>query len=306
MLGYGNQGRAQAQCMRDSGVSVIVGARKRGRSFREAERDGFPVMPIGEAVRRADAACVLISDMAQGKVFRDEILPSLKPGKTLYFSHGFNVAFGIVKPPKGVDVILVAPKATGSRLREAYLNGENVPLFVSVWQDATGNAGATAEAFARALGPAKGARKAFRCTFAQEAVANVFGEQAVTLGGAMQIAKAGFETMVERGIPPELAYHECVAVTKLVVDLLYARGLKGTVFGVSETAAYGGLSRGKRVVGEAVKKEMREIFSEIEDGRFAEEWLSEHARGGKRFREMKRAESRHPLEAAHRKAGKKS
>jgi ketol-acid reductoisomerase len=231
---------------------------------------------------------------------------NLRKGQAVCFAHGFSVAFGLVKPPKFVDVVMVAPKATGARLRDAYLKGESVPAFASVHQDATGNAKKTAVETARALGLEAGGRKVFWCTFREEACANLFGEQAVTLGGAVKLVQAGFDEMVARGIPPELACCECVHVTKLVIDLLESKGLAGTVYGVSETASYGGLSRGSRVVDSRVRKRMAEIFSEIESGKFTRELLAERKGGSKNFAELRRREASHPLERAHRRLGKRS
>jgi ketol-acid reductoisomerase len=293
VLGYGSQGSAQAKCMRDSGLSVTVGAREGSRSGKIAEEDRFEVLSLSEAAEKADVICMLVPDLAQKEVYERHVAPSLSPGKTLYFSHGFSVAFGLVSPPECADVVMLAPKATGARLRESYLNGGWVPSFVSVHQDASGNALKTVLAIAKALNLTS--RGVFECTFAQEASANLFGEQAVTIGGAMRLVEEGFETLVGRGIPPELAYYECVRVTNLILGMLESEGLKKTVHGVSETAGYGGLSRGPRVVNESVRARMEEIYSEIESGQFAREWLAERARGGKAFEALKKKEGARPI-----------
>ena len=294
ILGYGSQGSAQAKCLRDSGVSVIVGARPGGNSFRIAEDDRMEAMPIGEAARRADIICMLLSDMAQKEIYEKEVAPHLKEGQALYFSHGFNIAFGLITPPKNIDVIMIAPKATGGRLREAYLREEGVPALVSIHQDHTGNAKKTVLALARALRLTK--RGVIECTFQQETCANLFAEQAVDLGGALEVVKAGFDTMVARGIPPEVAYFECVGVTRMILDMLERDGLKKITYGISDTACYGSLTRGERVVDEHVRRQMDDVFSEIEGGKFAAEWLEEYSKGGKRFEALKRKASSHQLE----------
>lgn len=293
VLGYGSQGSAQARCLRDSGVNVIVGVRP-GSSFTFAEDDRMNAMPIGEAAEKADVICMLVPDMAQKEVYEEHVEKHLKAGKTLYFSHGFNVAFGLIKPPKNVDVIMIAPKVTGSRLREAYLHEQSVPALVSVHQDHSGNALKTVLAMARAMRLTK--KGVLECTFKHETYANLFAEQAVTLGGVLKIVQAGFDVMLEKGVPPEVAYFECVAVSHLVIDLLEREGLKKTIYGVSDTAGYGSLTRGTRVVDSCVKDKMRDVFKEIEGGLFADEWLEEYHKGGKRFESMKKSASEHQLE----------
>jgi len=291
VIGYGNQGRAQAACLRDSGFPVIIGARK-GKSFRAARRDGFCVLNVPRAVRSSDVVCVLLPDMAQKAVYARSIGPCLVRGQTLVFAHGFCVAFGLIKPPGFVDVVLLAPKATGRQLRASFLDGTGTPGAYGVHRDASGSAKKTALSLARALR----IRSPVRCTFAQEARANLFAEQAVTIGGLLGIIRAGYDTMVSRGVPPELAYHECVGVTKLIADMLARDGLKAAIRGVSETAGYGALTRGGRVVTPAVKREMEKIFGEIESGEFAREWCAEHAAGMKEFAKLKQAAARHPLQ----------
>ena len=293
ILGYGNQGSAQAKCLRDSGVNVIVGVRE-GASRRIAEDDRMEVMSMREAVEKSDIVCMLVSDMAQKEVYEQHVRDYLREGQTLYFSHGFNITFGLIVPPKNVDVVMIAPKVTGSRLREAYLREESVPALVSVHQDYTGKALKTVLALASAMRLTR--KGVIECTFDQETYANLFAEQAVDLGGAMKIILAGFDTMVKHGIPPEVAYLECVGVSKLVIDLLEKDGLKKTIYGVSDTACYGSLTRGDRVVDEHVRKTMESIFKEIADGSFAKEWLEEYARGGRRFEALKRSAASHPLE----------
>lgn len=293
VIGYGNQGSAQARCLRDSGLNVVVGVRK-GASWKRAEEDRMPVLGIAEAVKKADVVLLLVPDMAQPEVYERYVKPGLSSGKTLCFAHGFNIAYGLIKPPKNIDVVLLAPKATGSRLREAFLNDEGVPGLIAIHQDASGNAKASVLGLAKALRITK--KGVFECSFGQETFANLFAEQCVTVGGQLALLKAGFDVMVKNGIPPEVAYFECIGVTKLIVDMLEREGLRNTVYGVSETAGYGGLSRGKRVVDERSRKAMQEIFDEVSSGAFAKEWVKEHSSGMRKFEEMKLKESGHPLE----------
>ena len=221
-------------------------------------------------------------------------MPHLKKGQALYFSHGFNITYGLIKPPKNVDVIMIAPKVTGCRLREAYLREEGVPALVAIHQDFTGNAKKAVLALASAMRLTK--KGVFECTFEQETYANLFAEQAVDLGGVLEVVKAGFDEMVSRGIPPEVAYFECVGVSRMVLDMLEGKGLKSIVYGVSDTASYGALTRGSRIVGESTKKSMGEAFDEIENGQFAKEWLEECSKGGKRFNSLRKKASEHQLE----------
>ena len=294
IIGYGNQGSAQARCLRDSGVSVVVGVREGGLSFKRADNDRMTVMSIREAAEKSDIVCMLVPDMVQREVYERHVAKALSPGKALYFSHGFSITYGLIRPPRNIDVFMLAPKATGSRLREAYLHEEGVPALLAVHQDSTGEARRLALAMAKAM---RFTRKGvFECTFAQETHANLFAEQAVTIGGLASLVKAGFETMLERGIPPELAYFECVSVTRLMAEMLEREGLRRTLEGVSRTAGYGAVTRGERVVGQKARKEMMEIFDEIRSGAFTREWLAEYESGMRRFESLKKAEGEHPLE----------
>ena len=294
ILGYGNQGSAQAKCLRDSGINVIVGVRQDGPSYKIAEDDRMTVVSMREAVEKSDIICMLVPDMAQKEVYDKHVKDYLKEGQTLYFSHGFNITFGLISPPKNVDVVMIAPKVTGSRLREAYLREESVPALISVHQDYTGNALKTVLALASAMRLTK--RGVIECTFNQETYANLFAEQAVDLGGAMKIILAGFDTMVKHGIPPEVAYLECVGVSKLIIDLLDKEGLKKTIYSVSDTACYGSLTRGERIVDDHVKKNMESVFKEISNGNFAEEWLEEYNKGKRHFEALKKSAASHPLD----------
>ncbi len=285
VIGYGIQGSAQALCMRDAGLDVIVGARKAGGSWKRAKADGMQVMGIGEAARQADIICMLAPDLAHAEIFR-AIRKHLKPGKTLYFSHGFSIVYKLIKPPKSVDVIMVAPKGPGSALRQQFMKGFGLPALFAVHQDATGKAKEKALALAKAMGFTKPG--VFESTFRDEAMCDLFGEQAVLCGGMSELVKAGFDTLVEQGFPPEMAYFEVLYELKLTVDLVREAGLEHMWPRISEAARYGGRTRGKRVIGKEARKEMRAILREIRSGKFAEEMLASAANG---HPGLKRAES---------------
>jgi len=292
VIGYGNQGSAQARCLRDSGFNVVVGVRE-GQSRKLAEEDRMTVMGIAEAAAKADIICMLVPDMAQREVYERFIERGLKPGKVLCFAHGLNITYGLIMPPRTVDVILIAPKSTGMTLREAYLHDEGVPALMAVHQNHSGRARETALAIAKAMRLTR--KGVFECTFDQETYSNLFAEQCVTVGGQLSLLKAGFETMVKNGIPPEIAYFECVGVSKAILDLVEKDGLRKTIYGISRTASYGGLTRGKRVIGENARESMQKVFDEITDGKFAREWVAEYEGGMERFEELRKEESGHPL-----------
>lgn len=294
VIGYGNQGSAQAKCLRDSGLNVIVGVRHGGPSWRLAEDDRMAVMGIAEAADKADIVCMLVPDMAQREVYERYVAKHLRPGKMLCFAHGFNITYGLIKPPKNVDVVLLAPKSTGSRLREAYLHEEGVPALMALHQDFTGKARQVALALAKAM---RLTRKAvFECTFDQETYANLFAEQGVTIGGQLALLKAGFDTMVKNGIPPEIAYFECVGVSNLILDLIERDGLRKTVYGVSRTAGYGAMTRGKLVVDEKARERMQDIFDQVKDGTFTKEWIREYEGGMGKFEAMRKKEAGHQID----------
>lgn len=293
VIGYGNQGHAQAQNLRDSGCRVIVGAR-RGASWERAERDGFEVYEVGEASRRADILHLLVPDEQQGPLYREAISPHLREGKTLGFSHGFNIHFKQIVPPPGVDVIMVAPKAPGAMLRKMYLQGSGTPGLVAVFQDATGRALQTALAMAKGIGLTR--IGVLQTTFREETETDLFGEQAVLVGGVSELIKAGFETLVEAGYQPENAYFECLHELKLIVDLIYERGIEGMMAAVSNTAEYGGRTRGPRLIGEEVRKVMKELLRDIQNGSFAREWIGESQRGLPNLREMREKGKEHLIE----------
>jgi len=294
IIGYGNQGSAQAKCLRDAGFNVVVGAREKGDSWKIAEDDRFTVLPPEEVAAKADIVMLLTPDMAQKQVYDEHIKGNLKDGNTLYFSHGFNITFGLIQPPPGVDVVMLAPKATGSRLREAFLHEEGVPALLAVHQDASGKALETALALAKAMLFTK--KAVFQCTFNQETYANLFAEQAITVGGVASLMQAGFDTMTKNGIPPEVAYFECVEVFKLITDMIEKKGLKNMLYGISSTASYGGATRGKKVITKRTRENMQKVFDSISSGEFTREWLQEHDSGMKEFKKALEKESSHELE----------
>ncbi len=298
VIGYGIQGSAQAQCLKDSGLEVVVGLRK-GPSWDRAVKDGMRVMTVPEAAASGDIIMMLTPDMTQKRIYKDHVEKNLKPGDALYFSHGFNITYKLIEPPSDVDVIMVAPKGPGAKLREEYLRGFGIPALVAVHQDHTGEAKNKALALAKAMHFTKAG--VFECTFDQETQSDLFGEQAVLCGGTAELIKAGFETLVEDGFPPEIAYFEVLHELKLIVDLIQEGGLEYMWSRVSETARYGGRTRGKRVIDARVKENMKEILKEIKDGSFAEEWVAEYERGLPLFEELRRKESQHQIE----KVGKK-
>ena len=294
VIGYGIQGSAQALCLRDSGLDVVVGLRENGPSWKRAKKDGMVVMPIDQAAKKGDVIMLLTPDMTHKKIYYEKVEPNLKEGDALYFSHGFNITFGLIKPKKDIDVIMVAPKGPGAKLREEYLRGFGIPALIAVYQDYTGKAKELALALAKAMHFTKAG--VLECTFDQETLSDLFGEQAVLCGGVTELIKAGFETLVEDGFPPEIAYFEVLHELKLIVDLIQEGGLEYMWSRVSETARYGGRTRGKRVIDERVKQNMKQILKEIKDGTFAHEWITEYNIGLPKFEIMRRMESEHLIE----------
>ncbi|RLF98685.1 MAG: ketol-acid reductoisomerase [Thaumarchaeota archaeon] len=293
VIGYGNQGRAQALNMRDSGIDVIVGVRVGGRSWKKAEEDGFKPMSIEEASRKADIIHILIPDTVQPTVYKEKIEPELREGKTLGFSHGYNIHFKLIKPPSWVDVILIAPKSPGKRMREVYLNGGGVPALVAVGQDYTGEAMKKALAMAKAIGCSRAG--VIETTFAEETETDLFGEQAVLVGGVMELIKKGFEVLIEAGYQPEISYFEVCNELKLIVDLIYREGLSGMLEAVSETARYGGLIVGPKIIDESVKEKMKEALQRIRSGEFEESWTGNPS-AGELLKEKLEEIKRHPIE----------
>lgn len=301
VIGYGAQGRAQARMMHESGLAVTVGVREGGKSWSQVQEDGLNVLPIAEAAQQADIIHILIPDECQKDVYEADIRDHLKPGNVLSFSHGFNIVFDRIVAPEGVGVIMVAPKAPGTEEYKCYQQGHGVPALISVHkQNSEGNAKELALAMAKAMRFTK--MGVIECTFAQETYEDLFGEQAVLCGGITALMKAGFETLIEAGYPPELAYFECVHEAKLIVDLIYEGGLSKMWEVVSNTAEYGGHTRGSRIITPAVKAEMKKILNEVEDGTFAKQWMAEAEQSKMaNLLEMRRKESEHPAEITGRK-----
>ncbi|RKQ88562.1 ketol-acid reductoisomerase [Brockia lithotrophica] len=293
ILGYGSQGHAHAQNLRDSGLDVLVGLRP-GNSWDRAVEDGFDVRPVADVVREADLVMFLLPDEVQPKVYEQEVRPNLRAGQVLAFAHGFNIHFGQIRPPSDVDVILVAPKGPGHLVRRVYTEGGGVPALVAVHQDASGRAMDTALAYAKALGAGRAA--VLTTTFREETETDLFGEQAVLCGGVSHLIQAGFETLVEAGYQPEVAYFEVLHELKLIVDLIYEKGLSGMRESISDTAEFGDYVSGPKVIGEASRKAMREILADIQSGRFAREWILENALGRPMFSAMRARERTHPVE----------
>ena len=294
ILGYGSQGHAHALNLRDNGVEVIVGLYVGSSSRVMAESEGLKVGTPAEVARAADTLMMLVPDTVQRRVYEEAILPSLDASKTLMFAHGFNIHFGEIAPPPDVDVSMIAPKAPGHRMREVFVGGSGVPALVAIHQDASGNALANALAYASAVGSMRAGVVA--TTFKEETETDLFGEQSVLCGGTSALVKMGFETLVEAGYQPEIAYFEVLHELKLIVDLMYEGGLNYMRYSVSETAEYGDYSRGQRVIDERTRDTMRQVLKEIQDGTFAREWIAENHEGQHRFKAMRDADATHPIE----------
>lgn len=293
VLGYGSQGHAHALNLRDQGVSVVVGL-KPGGSWDRARADGFRVVEVAEAVRDADVVSVLLPDMVQAQVYRESIRPHLRRGQALVFAHGFTVLYGQVEPPPDVDVFMVAPKSPGHRMREVFVDGQGVPGLVAVHQDATGQAKDLALAYAWGVGCLRAG--VVETTFREETESDLFGEQAVLCGGVTALIQAGFETLVEAGYQPEIAYFECLHELKLIVDLMYQGGLSYMRYSVSDTAEWGDYKSGPRIITPAVRQAMKQILAEIQSGAFAEEWMDEYHSGGKVLYATRKAEQTQQIE----------
>ena len=294
ILGYGSQGHAHALNLKDSGVDVRVGLYPGSRSWEKAERHGLRVLDVSEAVKEADLVTVLTPDVGQARLYRDCIEPNLRPGMLLMFAHGFSIHFGQIEPPAEIDVAMIAPKAPGHLVRSTYLEGTGTPALLAVQADASGRARERGMAYARALGA--GRAGILETTFKDETETDLFGEQAVLCGGVSSLITAGFETLVEAGYPPEMAYFEVLHEMKLIVDLMYRGGLSFMRYSVSDTAEYGDYVSGPRVVDERVKDSMRQILREIQDGSFAERWIDENGRGRETFLRMRQEHADHELE----------
>ena len=294
IIGYGSQGHAHALNLRDSGVDVVVGLYPGSKSWAKAEAAGLKVVTTADAAKAADVVMILVSDHIQADLYNSEITPHMTPGKTLMFAHGFNIHFGQIAPPAGVDVSMVAPKAPGHRVRELYTEGVGVPALVAVHQNATGQALERALAYALALGCLKAG--VIETNFREETESDLFGEQAVLCGGASELIRAGFETLVAAGYAPEIAYFECLHELKLIVDLIQEGGLSYMRYSVSDTAEYGDYTRGPRVVNDQTRAEMKKILAEIQSGEFARQWIGENKSGRQKFLAMREAARNQPIE----------
>ncbi len=294
IIGYGSQGHAHALNLRDSGVSVVVGLYEGSPSAERAKEEGLKVMSVADATKTSDIIMILLPDERQKKVYIESILPNLSTGKTLMFAHGFNIHFGQVQPPPNIDVSMIAPKAPGHRVRELYQEGVGVPALVAIHQDASGHALKTALAYAQAMGHLKAG--VIETTFKEETESDLFGEQSVLCGGASALVKAGFETLVEAGYQPEVAYFECMHELKLIVDLFYEGGLAYMRYSISDTAEYGDYTRGPRIVTEQTKQTMKQILKEIQSGEFARQWIEENEKGRPNFGGMREKDKNHPIE----------
>jgi ketol-acid reductoisomerase len=287
VLGYGSQGHAHALNLRDSGHDVRVGLREGSRSRPAAEEAGLPVMETADAVREADVVMVLLPDTAQAKAYAEDIAPGLEAGNMLMFAHGFNIHFGQVEPPEGVDVTMIAPKGPGHLVRRTYEQGIGTPALVAVHRDATGTALARALAYGAGIGAARAG--IIETTFEEETETDLFGEQTVLCGGVSELVRSGFDTLVEAGYQPEIAYFECLHELKLIVDLFYEGGLNWMRYSVSDTAEYGDYTRGPRIIDDRVREEMRRVLGEIRDGSFAKEWIGEAEQGFPTFHRLRSA-----------------
>ncbi|MBM3776389.1 MAG: ketol-acid reductoisomerase [Acidobacteria bacterium] len=294
VIGYGSQGHAHALNLRDSGADVVVGLYPGSRSWPKAQAAGLRVMDTAAAAQAADVIMILVADHIQGDLYRNEIAPHISAGKTLMFAHGFNIHFGQISAPANVDVSMIAPKAPGHRLRELFLEGVGVPALVAIQQNPSGQALERALAYALALGCLKAG--VIETTFREETESDLFGEQTVLCGGASELIRAGFETLVEAGYAPEIAYFECLHELKLIVDLIQEGGLSYMRYSVSDTAEYGDYTRGPRVINEQVRARMREILKEIQSGQFAREWMEENRTGRRNFLKMREQARDQPLE----------
>ena len=294
ILGFGSQGHAHALNLKDSGVSVVVGLRD-GSSSADAARDGgLEVLPVADAASRGDIVMVLLPDEKHGEVWEAEIADGIAPGNHLMFGHGFSVHYGTVQPPPGVDVSLAAPKGPGHLVRRQFLEGSGVPGLIAIHEDATGSAKGVALAYAKGIGCTRGG--VIETSFREETETDLFGEQAVLCGGASELVQAGFETLVEAGYDPQMAYFECLHELKLIVDLMYEKGLAGMRYSISNTAEYGDYTRGKRVITDETRANMKRILEEIQSGDFAREWIAENRAGQENFLRMREEQARGQIE----------
>jgi ketol-acid reductoisomerase len=294
IIGYGSQGMAQSQNLKDSGLNVVVGLRKDGASWKQAKKDGLSVATVEDAAKQADVIQMLIPDEIQGKVYREQIEKYMKKGKTLMFSHGFNINYGMIKPGEDIDVIMIAPKSPGHLVRRMYQEGKGVPSLIAVEKDYSGKAHQVGLAYAKGIGSTRAG--VIETTFKEETETDLFGEQVDLCGGVTEMIKASFETLVDAGYQPEIAYFETLHELKLIVDLLYEGGMTNMWDSVSDTAQYGGLTRGKRVINDRSRIEMWRTLEEIQDGTFAKEWVLENMAGRPVFNKLTEMDAEHQIE----------
>jgi ketol-acid reductoisomerase len=295
IIGFGSQGHAHALNLKDSGVSVVVGLREDSKSAQQARDGGLEVLSVAEAASRGDLVQMLVPDELHRQVWEEQVRDGIAPGNLLLFGHGFSIHYGEVEPPAEVDVALVAPKGPGHLVRRQYTEGSGVPALIAIQQDATGNAKALALAYAKGIGGTRGG--VIETTFKDETETDLFGEQAVLCGGASALVQAGFDTLVEAGYDPQMAYFECLHELKLIVDLMYEKGLAGMRYSISNTAEYGDYSRGKRVIDDSVRAEMKKILAEIQSGDFAREWIAENRAGQENFLRMRAEQAASQIES---------
>jgi ketol-acid reductoisomerase len=294
ILGYGSQGHAHALNLKDSGMDVIIAEVKGGEAWQKANEAGFEVMEAAEAVKTATVIMILLPDQIQKKVYDEAIAPNLKNGDTLVFAHGFNIHYKQIVPPENINVMMVAPKGPGHLVRRTFSGGSGVPCLIAIYQDPSGKTKDLALAWAKGIGGTKAG--VIETTFKDETETDLFGEQAVLCGGSAELIKAGFDTLVEGGYPPELAYFECMHELKLIVDLYYEGGLSRMNYSVSDTAEYGGMSRGKKVITEETRKIMKDILKDVQNGTFAKEWIEEYAAGQPNMNQLRDENKNHPIE----------
>ena len=294
VLGYGSQGHAHALNLRDSGVNVVIGLRDGSSSIDKAKQEGFEVLSLSDATKKADAVMLLLPDTEQAAIYEEHIAPNLNPGDALLFAHGFNIRFDCIVPPDNIDVGMIAPKGPGHLVRRVFTEGGGVPCLIAVEQDATGNAKDFVLAYASAIGGGRGG--ILETTFTEECETDLFGEQVVLCGGLTSLVQAGFETLIEAGYQPEIAYFECLHEVKLIVDLMYEQGISGMRYSISDTAEYGDLTRGPKVVDDHVRATMKKILADIQSGAFAQEWIAESQSGRKNFLALEEQGRNHPVE----------
>jgi ketol-acid reductoisomerase len=295
VIGYGSQGHAHANNLRDSGVKVIVGLRQGGGSWKKAEAAGFQVMDPAAAAKAADVVMILVPDELGAELYQRDIAPGMRDGKYLAFAHGFNIHFKGIVPQPGLNVFMVAPKGPGHLVRSEFQKGRGVPCLLAIQQDPSGNTRALGLAYAKAIGGTRAA--VLETTFKEETETDLFGEQSVLCGGLTELIRAGYETLVEAGYSPEMAYFECLHEVKLIVDLIYEGGIADMRYSISNTAEYGDMTRGKRVIGPEARTAMKQILADIQSGKFANEWMEEHRVGQPHFRELRKEAEKHPIEA---------